>query len=1338
LGQSATATNLLASKQGSFNKTQGFSTLSSTDPETSVSALGISRLTSKDYGLVAVADANPGGESCVWSYDEAGNNLFLNDRISEVYIPPTDTVLAQSDTPDELDTCVCQLPGSPYELHVGLFADGLIYYSVTQATVEVGTTSVSRSFVVPTSGVTVLDSLGHTYAAPKVILVDNQAVLTVADAAGGTIYGTSLDMLQPWQGWTIARTLTTTAAQPAFPGISFGNNPTGVYDTCTIDDTPSSAIFLLAYFNTSNLFVIQQFDNTFGALSVGTIADAALSGKLPTAIAVRANISDGAAWIAYAYWSNGSTTQPTTTVNAAALVYPSLAASFSTPCVLAGGLTNGNNFYPPPQLIDIKPVPGTVNGFGDTQQVVWSPPPLPRSGVTSYASPVTIGANEYNSDISFPSSFNTPCAAIFQAACYPFFGATQLHHNQPRWTNGATLASRMAVITDPLGAAHAYLAGWIPSSNLIPGADSLQNFQVTNPGGGYAINVNTSSNTTPNIIQVAYPPQIIFDNAGTGGSGAQATVAVSTTPGATFGQIVGVDEISGGSGYTSKPTVNGGFSGTLGAGTASFGTGFSGTVTYGSLGNFIDAAVVSGGTGYNTVPNSVPIILTALSALDVTGFFGYAVVNAAGVIAGISVVSQGVADAPGTYSITDATGGFSGTISYDLAEVTSQDIQGTFYLFCMDTFSDATSPNGLGGTGNVPLRMCGLWRPRLGKIGMFATAHVLPHLVANPNASATGNLFQTDLPIDVSSLEAVGTACSADFGNEYSYHADELGGLVGFAGGLPCLYDGCRTADYAFPYYPENVVQAPNSPSTVAIGANIPSGTYQYIAIYTRKDSQGNIHRSGRSVAATVSLPTGAGPYLVTLNVPTMGYSTAQRGLSAEDVALGIPLGPAETVELYRTENGGTNFHSIRPWTVPGQLPVTTFPANSLSVPFVQIQDGITDADLVNNPLLYGDGSDGITPGSIVDNLCPPPLQGLITHKQRWWGYDGNQVWYTKAWTDGEGPGWNELFAFSVDDGPGNITALATMDERLFIFKRDRIFYVTGDGPDDNGSQQDLQPPQRVQSDVGCINWRSVIGTPAGLWFQSDNGLYVMTRKLEVQPSGKFVEDTLAAYPDITSATLDMRNGLVVFTANGPSPTVPGDTIGTLILYSWVLDTWSTGVLNSGDSLAPELESAVLSGPSLAYTTTDGVSAIYRQTTGTGAGSYFVNGQYQSLDWVSPWTHSPSPQGWMRAEMINLLWDDPDPHALTVQVAYNYSNVWVDSWTVGATSQAARTTPLVQWQFQPTVTQIESLRIRVTDAADATVPPISGEGPTLIGVSLQYVDLGGNMRFSISQRGSAP
>jgi hypothetical protein len=1293
LGQSATATNIVVSKQGAFQKTPGFTTLGNISPSTGIAPLAISRLATKNENLLTVATDNAFGGMSLWSRQEAGDQLLLTDRISEAYIPPTDGVLTLNSSPLELDTCVDPSSTTPYELHVGLWSVnggfGAVYYSVTQATLETNSAQVSRAVVIQPTPVPPLASISSI--APKVIILNGgTAILTVH--SGTSIFAVTMDLTQPWLGWSVAVTLAT----------DVNPNVHGVYDTSIIDDDGGAA-FVLAYESQSsgtNAITVRRFATTLNQLAVGTFTDATWSGSGQDlrCIACRASVADGAVWLAYAY-QTGTVAVPVANVRAGAIVYPGLASNYSNSTDITGGAST--NAYPCPQGIDIKESAQAVNGQLQTQQVVWSPTTLPPgTNPGTFGPPVLVGSCSYNS----ASGLN--CCAIYQSAVYPAGGGapftTTLHPNQPRVTPNLVLASRMAVVANGTGKQRAYLCGWIPSNETIPGSTSLT-MQVGNPGAGYAPN------------GVVYAPFLTFTGGGGSGAAAQAVIDPNT------GTIVAVTVINPGAGYTSNPTVH-----------LNFGSPPNNvTYTVDGLGNGTITGLASpytGGSGFGDAthilaPGAVPLGANQDPGFNGSGFAGYANIDPNTFqITGITITNRGTGYGASTLGVLIP--GQNGVITATVPARQRQNVQGTFYLLCMDTFTDVVTPQ------TVPLRLCGIWKPRLAQSGMFANNHVLPHLVTNPNGSSDGSLFQTDLPINVSPNVAASTVCSFDLASEYAYQSGELGAVTGLASGLPAVFDGSRCGEFCFPYYPENVVV------TSQPAGNISPGTYSYIAIYTRRDQYGNVYRSGRSVAQPIVLDTTNLAYGVNVRVPTMSISTAQRGVPQFDSGVGIGSPPAEFIEIYRTTNGGTTYYNISSSAL-GSTQNVQLP-NGLNAPFTSFTDIVGDADLQNNAKLYGDGLDGVVPGSLLDNLCPPPFQGLIVHKNRWWGFDGNQVWYSKAFTQGEGPGFNEQFAFSVDDGPGPITALASMDERLIIFKRDRILYVTGDGPADNGTQQDLQPPQRIQSDVGCLNWRSVISAPTGIWFQSDNGLYLLTRKYEVQPAGKFVEDTLATYPDLTSGTLDMRNGLLVWSANGQIPFQDGHiTEGILLLYNWVLDCWTVQQITPARGNPPGLVSACLSGPNLAYTVTDGGVTTYRQTTGTGAGSYMIAGAYQPFIWESPWIRPPSVQGWMRAEMAHMFWQSLDAHQLSLQIAYNYSNTYTETWTVSATAQANVTTPLIQWDFQPTHPQVESIRFKVTDAADATIPPVSGQGPLLIGCTLEYADLGGTFRKSVTQRGSA-
>lgn len=697
-----------------------------------------------------------------------------------------------------------------------------------------------------------------------------------------------------------------------------------------------------------------------------------------------------------------------------------------------------------------------------------------------------------------------------------------------------------------------------------------------------------------------------------------------------------------------------------------------------------------------------------------------------------------------------------------------QNIQGSYYMLSCDTWSDFATHNDVASPyRNVPMRLIGSIQPRLGLSNVYGTCNTLTQAVTDILYSGT-----SFAPIVLSSgAGGIVEICAVPLVSQVSDLLTpqpeipraqwcELGGMTAWGAGLPYQTDTTSVTEFAFPYYPENIT-ANVDPGGSGYQTGILNGsTYGYIASYSRTDRYGNIHRSGRSVPVTVTtLPTYDGSlYRATLEIPTMGFSYSQRGIANIYPPTGSP--PTQQpiqIQLHRTLANGDVYYSCADYRPQGgsgpSYPTASGVAqNSLWAPYVTVRDGAwSDSSISNNGKLYGDGSDGVSSGSILDNLMPPAFQGLITHKSRLWGIDGPRVWYTKAITTGEGLGFNEQMAFSVDDGPGPVVALASMDERLVIFKRDRIFYMTGDGPDDRGMNNDLQPPQRILSDVGAVSWRGVVSFPGGIFFQSDNGIYLLTRKLEVQPAGKFVEDVLTSFPSVISTALDAASGSVYFLLALVEGVLVQSSI--IVQYSYTLDVWSTyvppsvaGSLNvqsictsyqytplslTGDLWVPSLTAATAG-----YSASSSLPLQRYTPYANVANSYMWANNYVPGVWESNWIKGSAIEGFLHFWKVLVSLHSLDPHQLTVSIGYNYNTTYTDTFTVGASAMANVTTPTVQWEFQPSSPKAESMRIKITDSADAVIPPLTGAGPQIFGVTVVVGTHEGTFRIPVTQRGS--
>jgi hypothetical protein len=309
--------------------------------------------------------------------------------------------------------------------------------------------------------------------------------------------------------------------------------------------------------------------------------------------------------------------------------------------------------------------------------------------------------------------------------------------------------------------------------------------------------------------------------------------------------------------------------------------------------------------------------------------------------------------------------------------------------------------------------------------------------------------------------------------------ARELGRSLFIPGGMLTQHDGAGVSWAAFPLVPEAPAVA-----TRAAGAMTPGGSYDYYLVYKRTDANGRVIRSAPSLPTTVVIGGGDGSTTVTYKIPRL-----------------LPSYQAWTaVEFYRrgpTASGASAINLVGSAVAdPSGVPDTTT--------FI---DTISDATAAANELLY-------TTGGILDNFNPPSHQILEVNQTRVWlvsAEDPTELWPSKEYKAGTGIGFNPLLAFKVTgDGAGAITALASMDGRLIVFKSTAIWVITGDGPNDAG-QGTFNPPANVSRNIGTVLPGSVVLTPDGVMFQAANGIYLLDRGLQLTYIGAAVEQyTLA------------------------------------------------------------------------------------------------------------------------------------------------------------------------------------------------------------------------------------
>lgn len=435
----------------------------------------------------------------------------------------------------------------------------------------------------------------------------------------------------------------------------------------------------------------------------------------------------------------------------------------------------------------------------------------------------------------------------------------------------------------------------------------------------------------------------------------------------------------------------------------------------------------------------------------------------------------------------------------------------------------------------------------------------------------------------------------------------EIAGDSAISGGVISSFDGYHVFEEGFHLFPSRASFTPTA------GTGIGAGTYAYAVVYEFIDNQGNVYRSRPGFISSVTLTSGQNVAVRVPSITVSDYFKLQNSF----------------VKIYRTQKDGSVYFLL----------VTTpnYPSNNKIVTYT---DSITDTLLSGNNQLY-------TTGGEVANDPPPPAQLTTTFKNRLVAVDSTNPlnwWFSKQVIQGFPPEFSDLFVQSIDQRGGDITALATMDDKLLFFKKSLIFYVVGDGPTPAGTNNDFSYPQIITTPVGCTNQDSLVLIPNGIMFQSDQGIWLLDRGLGVSYIGSPVE----RYNNlrVTSAQVIPNTTQIRFTLN--------DNI-TILVYDYLVQQWSTFTnLNAID--------ATISAGTYSFLRPDG--AVWTETPGT----YTDNGAVISLKLKTAWMSFAQFQGFERIKQLLFAARIFTSTVLTYTFSVDYNDSVVQTTQVALSS----------------------------------------------------------------------
>lgn len=268
------------------------------------------------------------------------------------------------------------------------------------------------------------------------------------------------------------------------------------------------------------------------------------------------------------------------------------------------------------------------------------------------------------------------------------------------------------------------------------------------------------------------------------------------------------------------------------------------------------------------------------------------------------------------------------------------------------------------------------------------------------------------------------------------------------------------------------------------------SGVYSYVAAKTLTLTDGTVYRS-------------YGPIFTS----KLASGKVDCTLTTSDFAVpGIPNTARITIEIYRTQTNGTIFYLDRAYTAPGAVTWGSETALLLG----------RFAD-INSGELYPE------PAGAIKAVCEwkDRLAAVMVDRPTVIKFNRPSIYPVGlSFADG--------LELDVGKEDGPITALAAMDQSLYVFHRNSLKTVAGDPAGATGLNGSLTTPTILRDGLGTTNPRSVVLTPRGIIFQSAKGFYLIMRNQE----WVFIGDGPYDFRElqVTGAAVDETQSEVYFT----------------------------------------------------------------------------------------------------------------------------------------------------------------------------------------------------------------
>lgn len=523
-------------------------------------------------------------------------------------------------------------------------------------------------------------------------------------------------------------------------------------------------------------------------------------------------------------------------------------------------------------------------------------------------------------------------------------------------------------------------------------------------------------------------------------------------------------------------------------------------------------------------------------------------------------------------------------------------------------------------------------------------------------------------------------ATTAQFSDEAKeFNTLEFNGNCYTVGAQSCVYDGTSLVELGFHLSPDSDDETMSS--SLGTGGSLSnSGEYRYCFTYHWRDSAGREDSSRPSAPITVTL--GASNSSVLWSIPSLRQTNKRdayvKAWRTQDIA-GLESGAAAE-SIFQLASDPVN-------------PIL----NDTLANTVSWRDTLSDETLLARPVLY------TVSGELED--APTPVARVMSSWDNRLVLGGDEqdplrVWFSKQANERKPPAFNEALYVRCTDDSQPVTAVAPLDDKLCVFKERAVYVIPGGAGIDNLGAGSITPVQRISSDVGTSQPKSVVSTPLGTMFKTEKGISLLDTGLTFQRVGQPVERDMRDM-DISSAVLVPDSNEVRWTNATADPHFCLD----YVTGRWSKHTGFGAVIDSvlwlGKHVKLTGEGAVLVEDPLAY-----------QDGSTEISTVIETG------WIS---FQGALAGVERVFGLWLLGEAKSQHTLTVQVAFDFVDEYVESHDIDSNTVIAPSSVAVTRDPFYTGVRLDkqlcyAIKLRISDS-DVRAP----EGPGVGGMQISAV-----------------